>query len=84
MRAIAPSGHSYTLEVKKLLALFSGILKGINTKTLEEIIEDFKSKGGRINSYYLKNPKKSPTLVFYKRWFRGRNIREAIARALAR
>jgi hypothetical protein len=55
----------------------------IINKTLDEVIEDFIQKGGRINSYYLTNPKSNPTLVFYKRWYRGRNIREAITRALA-
>jgi hypothetical protein len=50
---------------------------------LEELIEAFKNKGGRINKYYVQNPKKGPTLVFYKRWYRGKNIRDAINRALA-
>jgi len=55
----------------------------IDNKTLDKIIEDFVQKGGRINSYYITNPRRKPTLVFYKRWYRGRNIREAISRALA-
>ena len=55
----------------------------ISTKTVDEIISDFLQKGGKINPFYLKNPKKSPTLVFYKKWYRGRNLREAIARALS-
>lgn len=55
----------------------------IINKTLDEVVKDFIQKGGRINSYYLTNLKRSPTLVFYKRWYRGRNIREAITRALA-
>ena len=55
----------------------------IDKNPLEEIIKEFVKKGGKINSYYLKNPKKSPTLVFYKKWYRGRNIKEAITRALA-
>jgi hypothetical protein len=51
--------------------------------SLEQLVEVFKDKGGRINEYYLKNPKKSPTLVFFKTWFRGKNVRSAILRALA-
>lgn len=49
---------------------------------LEKLIELFIKKGGHINEYYLKNPKKSPALVFFKNWYRGKNIREAITRAL--
>jgi hypothetical protein len=26
---------------------------------------------------------KGPSIVFYKKWFRGKNVREAIKRALA-
>jgi len=48
------------------------------------MIDDFLKKGGRINKNYIKNPSKRPALVFYKNWwYRGRNIREAISRALA-
>jgi len=47
------------------------------------MIENFLEKGGKINKNYLKNPSKGPVLVFYKRWYRGKNIREAISRALA-
>ena len=52
-------------------------------ETIDEVVEDFIQKGGRINPYYLTKPKSKPALVFYKRWYRGRNIREAITRALA-
>lgn len=55
----------------------------MDNKTLDKEIKDFIQKGGRINSYYLTRSKSNPTLVFYKRWYRGRNIREAIKRALA-
>jgi len=50
---------------------------------LEELVKGFTEKGGRINSYYLTYPARSPALVFYKKWYRGRNVREAIGRALA-
>lgn len=55
----------------------------MENETLDEVIKDFIQKGGRINSYYLTRPKSRPTLVFYKRWYKGRNIREAIRRALS-
>lgn len=43
----------------------------------------FIKKGGRIDDYYLKNPQRGPSLVFYKKWYRGKNVRDAITRALA-
>jgi len=56
----------------------------INNQTIDEVIKGFLEKGGRINKYYLQNPKRGPSLVFYKKWFRGKNIRDAISRALAK
>ena len=53
-------------------------------KTLEELVDAFVKMGGRINKYYLRNPQKGPSLVFYKDWYRGKNIRDAITRALAK
>jgi len=48
------------------------------------MIDEFLKKGGKINKSYLKNPPKGPVLVFYNRWwYRGKNIREAISRALS-
>jgi len=48
------------------------------------VIENFIEKGGKINKRYLKNPPKGPVLVLYKHWwYRGKNVREAISRALA-
>jgi hypothetical protein len=55
----------------------------LNSNELEEMIVNFLEKGGRINKIYLKNPLKGPVLVFYKRWYRGKNIRDGISRALA-
>jgi hypothetical protein len=55
----------------------------LNSKETLETVEKFLIKGGKINKYYLKNPSRGPALVFYKRWYRGKNIRDAIARALA-
>lgn len=50
---------------------------------LKVLIKNFIKKGGKINKYYLANPKKGPSLVFYKRWYRGKNVQDAITRALA-
>ena len=50
---------------------------------MAEVIENFLENGGKINKRYLKSPSKGPVLVFYRKWYRGRNIKEAISRALA-
>ena len=55
----------------------------INNIIFREEIDKFLKRGGRINKYYLNNPRQNPVLVFYKRWYRGRNILEAIKRALS-
>lgn len=66
------------------LPVYSWYNTGIETKKpLEELIKVFTDKGGKINDYYLKNPQRGPSLVFYKKWFRGKNIKDAITRALA-
>jgi len=59
--------------------------KSINNKkeTTENLIDTFFEKGGRINKFYLKKKQGNPSLVYLNGWFRGRNIREAILRALA-
>jgi len=51
--------------------------------TIDNLIVIFFNKGGRINEFYLQKKKRNPTLVYLNGWFRGRNIREAISRALA-
>lgn len=74
------------LDWKPILLSLTKLLwynKLIEDKSLEKIINAFVKKGGKINQYYLINPKRSPTLVFYKKWYRGKNIRDAITRALA-
>jgi len=57
----------------------------INSKkdTIDNLIATFLEKGGRINKFYLRNRKKGPSLVYLNGWYRGRNIREAVLRALA-
>ncbi|MCJ7792857.1 MAG: hypothetical protein MUP45_02680, partial [Candidatus Marinimicrobia bacterium] len=52
-------------------------------ETVDNLIVIFFNKGGRINEFYLQKRKRNPTLVYLNGWFRGRNIREAISRALA-
>jgi hypothetical protein len=56
------------------------LVKKIST---DELIESFLKKGGKINKSYLANPSKGPVLVYYKDWFRGKNIKDAISRALS-
>jgi hypothetical protein len=44
----------------------------------------FLAKGGRIDEYYLKSWNKNKhAIVHLKGWFGGKNIREAITKALA-
>jgi len=43
----------------------------------------FIKKGGKINSFYLKNSQRGPSLVYYKKWYRGKSVKDAITRALA-
>lgn len=51
--------------------------------TTDNLIDTFLEKGGRIDKFYLQKKKRNPTLVYLNGWFRGRNIREAVLRALA-
>jgi len=51
--------------------------------TTDNLIVTFLEKGGRINKFYLQKKKRNPSLVHLNGWFQGRNIREAILRALA-
>jgi len=40
-------------------------------------------KGGHVNKYYLREANKNKhALVFLKSWFAGKNIREALLKAL--
>lgn len=57
----------------------------INTQvTIEELVGKFLDKGGRIDNYYLKSWNKNKhAIVYLKGWFGGKNIREAISKALA-
>ncbi len=57
----------------------------INNKkeTTDSLIVNLFEKGGRINEYYLQKRGRNPSLVYLNGWYRGRNIREAVLRALA-
>lgn len=57
----------------------------INTQSsVDELLKIFQERGGRINRYYLGEWNKNKhTVVFLNGWFGGRNIREALTRALA-
>ena len=57
----------------------------INTPTsLDKLIALFLKKGGRIDQYYLQAWNKNKhTLVYLNGWFGGKNIREALTKALA-
>jgi len=60
------------------------IILTINTNTpLTDLITSFIKKGGKINKYYLQDiSRNKPSLVYLKGWFRGKNIKEAITKAL--
>ena len=57
----------------------------INTKlTLDKLIELFLKKGGYVNKFYLQDWNKNKhALVYLNGWFGGKNIREALTKALA-
>jgi len=52
------------------------------TETTDNLITVLLKKGGRINKFYLQKKKRNPSLVYLNGWFSGRNIREAILKAL--
>ena len=52
--------------------------------SLDELVEVFLEKGGRIDKYYLlESNKNKHAIVFLKKWFSGKNIKEALMRAMA-
>ncbi len=57
----------------------------INTDlTLDKLVETLQKKGGHVNKYYLENYNRNKhAVVFLKNWFGGKNIREALLKALA-
>jgi len=59
--------------------------KIINTQTpVNELITLFLAKGGHIDKYYLETCNQNRhTTLFLNGWFGGKNIREALQKALA-
>ena len=57
----------------------------INTNTsVDKLVETFLKRGGHVNKYYLRDLNKNKhAVVFLKNWFGGKNIREALTKALA-
>jgi len=57
----------------------------INTKfSINELVATFLEKGGHIDKYYLQEWNKNKHAVVYlKGWFGGKNVREALLKALA-
>jgi hypothetical protein len=50
--------------------------------SINELIESFLQKGGKIDRYYLRDINRSKrTLVHLNGWFSGQNIRTAIMKA---
>jgi len=50
---------------------------------LDKLISKFIAKGGYVNKYYLQDwNKNKQALVYLKGWFGGKNIREALIKAL--
>lgn len=52
--------------------------------SLDKLVEKLLKRGGHVNKYYLKNLNKNKhAIVFLNGWFSGKNIREALLKALA-
>ncbi len=50
---------------------------------MSELVTAFSNKGGRINRFYLLEPNKNKhAIVYLDGWFAGKNIREALIKAL--
>jgi len=53
------------------------------TPTLHNLVTTLLKRGGHVNKYYLSDLNKNKhAVVFLKGWFGGRNIREALTKAL--
>ena len=62
-----------------------GIIKYINTKSsINDLVKVFLKKGGRVDKYYLFEWNRNKhAIVFLNGWFSGKNIREALTKALS-
>lgn len=58
--------------------------KLINTNSsFNELVETFTKKGGKIDRFYLREPNRNKRAVVHLNgWFGGKNIREALLKAL--
>lgn len=55
-----------------------------NQKNLNELVARFVKRGGKINRFYLSNPLRcKQTLVYLNGWFSGKNVKDAIEKALS-
>jgi hypothetical protein len=55
-----------------------------NQSSLTELVDRFVKKGGKVNRFYLSNPLHcKQTLVYLNGWFSGKNVKEAIEKALS-
>jgi hypothetical protein len=55
----------------------------VNQPSVDKLIKIFLKKGGRIDKYYLQDNNQSKhTLLYLKGWFAGKNMREAINKAI--
>jgi len=62
-----------------------GKINYINTKSsIDELVAVVIKRGGHIDKYYLQECNKNKhTIVYLNGWFGGKNIREALTKALA-
>jgi hypothetical protein len=52
--------------------------------SLDQLVGKFLKKGGKVNKFYLQSWNKNKrSLVYLNGWFSGKNIREAIMKALS-
>ncbi|MBX4205691.1 hypothetical protein KW795_00665 [Candidatus Microgenomates bacterium] len=52
--------------------------------TIKQLVKLLSQKGGRIDKYYLQDWNKNKhTLVYLNEWFAGKNVREALVKALS-
>jgi hypothetical protein len=55
-----------------------------NNFSIKELVENVLKRGGHVNKYYLQECNKNKhAVVFLKDWFSGKNIREALTKALS-
>jgi len=56
----------------------------ITKPSVDKLVESLHERGGHVNGYYLKESNKNKhAVVFLNNWIGGKNIREALTKALA-